>query len=279
MIWANLEQAFTVLKKYYPAVLTLAAISTIHYLQLRHIIIGDLSYLSDATFFFDMSTDFLSAIMVAGVISRVAMVCILANGLETYSFLLAFFLYGVRGLFKPPMSIYEERANEFNTGVVPFIDKRRQIFELIIFALVFYGIYCGYSFSRVGMAMLLLFMLFWISIAVRYVARDVKFSKGTDIDEIVSSLKLSDWKPRSFLILALTLVLISFLLATNRGHMLIGMPCSDLLLTDGNSDCLAIVGKSSQGVFGYESGDLDRLKFVPFGSIVEIIGHSEGEEL
>lgn len=236
---------------------------------------GEIAYLSDATFFIDTTSDFFISLIVAGILSRFIMVFFQARGLEAPINNVAFFVSLVRGRFSSSISNHEESASNFSSGVASFVENRLQFVGPMLFFLLFYGMYCGFSFSIGAVVSLFFVVVGWIWVTTRFVGRGDRVIEAGDLGVLFNTLRKSDHRPRTLLVLALSIVLFSYVLATIRGHNLKAEACSEILFVNGQSECMTVVAKSSHGIFGYSDGEIDVPKFVNFDSISKVIGHFE----
>jgi len=273
----TVEKTLLVLRKYYPVIVAITAIHTVHFLQLRHLLLQELSYLSDATFFLDVTVEFFWAVVIAGVIARFLAVLISAFGFGSLFYTIAFSWFAALDAFKSPKCEYDRKAQYFKKNAIGFFVENSMLFEILIFALLSFGIYSMFIFSWTWLIYVACLLFAWKMISGQFLGWAVKINHLSKLNGITGFIRENGWKPRPLLIVALTCILFSILFAVTRAYALRNQGCSEVIWTNHQSECIIIVGKSSQGIFGYETDNLDHPIFVPFGAIKAISAYEVGE--
>lgn len=258
---------FEALKSYIPAGLTFFAAGSVHFLQLRHLLLRDLKSLSDTSFFVDMSTELVWAVLAASVISKFVTLMLAARSMDTVIYLSAAIFFYCRRFLRLQYSDWDIRARNFEDRVSKTFDESHGSISILIFIPIFYIFYCGVHVSFGGVSFILISAFGLVIFGSRFVfgkLRDV-YSETEKLsgDQLMASIR---W-PRAVMVLGLLLILVSFILASSRGHFLISRPCLDVALIDSSIDCYTIVGKSDDGLFVYYAGDDGGPRFIAFTSI------------
>lgn len=252
------------IRTWFPVVLAIFSVTSIHMLQLRHLLLGDLQYLSDSTFFADLSMDFLTLAIKSGLASRVLSILLPVGFVPACVSIFSFFFY-FRSNSREDSEFKAKRAE---SAFVTFADKNRLHVEIFLFVCIFGSSYLEPSF--LGFLLLLGFIVGGIGLSLNYLSLAVPLEQRSTDEGVRDALTSPDAKRRTLLLVSLALAVVAYIAAAPRASAVKSRECLQLVRLDGKQDCIVLVGKSSTGIFGYQHQDLQTPVFYPFDGFLEI---------
>lgn len=275
MGWA--ANALSFANKYYQLVIAFGAVYSIHLIQLRNVLLADLHPLADYLFYLDSTSELIWSLIVAGMLTRVLFILLSTSFVRT-PIIIFWEIFSVVGRLSSRTSLSGQAyVQEAMPRYFNFVNERSAIIQAILFAMTFYSVYCGFLLSIFWLFAFIVFLFVWICLSAEFVfefnTKDFKINvenRIVDKDHLLGLLKERLVSSKTLLVGALSLSLISYFLATVRGHYLLSKSCVEVRMTDSRLYCSIVVAKSHDGIFAYYVDEPDTPVFIPFGAISEM---------